>query len=75
VKIVATVINQEHPNSPAHTILVGVCPFQDDNDDALAAMLDTHLPQIDSLPHDGVRVRGVRRQVQLILGCDYAARS
>ena len=75
MKIVATVINQEHPNSPAHTILVGVCPFQDDNDDALAAMLDTHLPQIDSLPHDGVRVRGVRRQVQLILGCDYAARS
>jgi len=26
VKIVATVINQEHPNSPANTILVGLCP-------------------------------------------------
>jgi len=73
VKIVATVINQEHPNSPANTILVGVCPCQDDKYDELAAMLDTHLPQLDSLLRDGVWVRGVRRPVRLILGCDYAA--
>jgi len=73
VKIVATVINQEHPNSPANTILVGVCPCQDEKYDELAAMLETHLPQIASLLRDGVWVRGVRRPVRLMLGCDYAA--
>jgi len=73
VKMVATVINQEHPNSPANTILVGVCPCQDDKYDELAAMLETHLPKIDSLLRDGVGVRGVRRPVRLILGYDYAA--
>ena len=73
VKIVATVINQEHQNSPANTILVGVCPCQHDKYDELAAMLETHLPQIDSLLRDGVWVRGVRGLVRLILGCDNAA--
>ena len=31
VNIVATIINQPHPNSPYNTILVGVCPCQEDN--------------------------------------------
>jgi len=36
-------------------------------------MLETHLPQVSALLRDGVLVRGVRRPVRLMLGCDYAA--
>jgi len=73
VKILASMINQEHPNSPANTILVGVCPCDDDKYDELAEMLETHLPQIDALLCDGVMVRGACRPVRLMLGCDFAA--
>ena len=73
VKIVATIINQAHPNSPSNTILVAVCPCQDDKYEELAAMLETHLPQVDALLRDGVLVRGVHRPVRLLLGSDYAA--
>jgi len=73
VKIVATIINQAHPNSPSNTILAGVCPCQTDNYDDLAEMLETHLPQVDALLRDGVWVRGERRPVRLLLGSDYAA--
>jgi len=59
VKIVAMVINRAHPNSPAITILVAVCPFRKDKYDDLAAILDNHPPPIDSLLRHGVRVRGV----------------
>jgi len=73
VKIVATIINQPHPNSPFNTILVGVCHCEKDNYEELASMLETHLPQVSALLRDGVLVRGVRRPVRLMLGCDYAA--
>jgi len=33
VNIVALLINQAHPNSPSNTILVGVCPCDDDKYD------------------------------------------
>jgi len=59
VKIVATIINQAHRNSPFNTILVAICPCQDDKYELLAAMLETHLPQVDALLWDGVLVRGV----------------
>ena len=75
VKIVATIINQLHPNSPSNTILAGVCPCLDDKYDDLALMLEIHLPQLDALLLDGVWVRGVRRSVRLLLGSDYAAQS
>jgi len=73
VKTVATIINQAHPNSPSNTILAGVCPCETDGCDDLAAMLETHLPQVESLLRDGVWVRGVCRPVRLLLGSDYAA--
>jgi len=73
VKIVATIINQSHPNSPSNTILAGVRPFETDGYDDLAAMLKTHLPQVYSLLRDGVWVWDVRRPVRLLLGSDYAA--
>jgi len=73
VKVVASFINQAHQNSPAKTILVGVCPCDDDTYDELAAMLETNLPQIDALLRDGVMVRGACRPVRLILGGDFAA--
>jgi len=73
VKIVASIINQAHPNSPSNTILVAVCPCDDEKYDELSAMLETHLPQIDALLRDGVIVHGARRPVRLILGFDYAA--
>jgi len=73
VKIVATTINHPHPNSPFHTILVSACPCEKDNYEELASMLVTHLPQVSALLRDGVLVRGVRRPVRLMLGCDYAA--
>ena len=73
VKIVASNINQAHPNSPSNTILVGVCPCDNDKYEALAAMMETHLPQIDALLRDGVKVHGARRPVRLMFGCDYDA--
>ena len=73
VKVVASMINQEHSNSSANTILVGVCPCDDDKYDELAEMLETHLPQIDALLRDGVMVRGACRPVHLMLGCDFPA--
>jgi len=73
VKIVATIINQPHPNSPSNTILVGVCPCLDDKYDDLALRLESHLSQLDALLLEGVWVRGVRRLVRLLLGSDYAA--
>ena len=73
VKIVATIINQLHPNSPSNTILEGVCPCLDDKYDELTLMLESYLPQMDALLLDGVRVRGVRRPMRLLLGSDYAA--
>jgi len=72
VKIVATIINQAHPNSPSKTILVGVGPCDDVKYEDLSAMLETHLPQIGALLRDGVMVHGARRPVRLILGSDYA---
>lgn len=63
VKIIAMVINQAHPNSPAHTILLAACPFRKDKYDELAAILDNHPPPIDFLLRDGIRVRGVTRPV------------
>jgi len=68
VKIVTTIINQPHPNSPSNTIFVGVCPCQDNIYDALASMLKTHLPHFEALLRDGVDVRGTTRPVRLILG-------
>jgi len=73
LKLVATMINQPHPNSPSKTFLVGVCPCEEENYDALVPMLHTHLPQVEALLRDGVVVRGATRPVRLILGCDYAA--
>jgi len=70
VKNVASIINQAHPNSPSNTILVGVCPCDNDKYEALAAMMETHLPQIDALLRDGVMVHGARRPVRLMFGCD-----
>jgi len=74
VKIVASIINQALPSSPSSTILVGVCPCDDEKQEELSAVLETHLPQIDALMRDGVIVHGARRPVRLILGSDYAAR-
>jgi len=74
VKTVASIINQAHSNSPANTILVGVFPCDDYKYDELAAMLETHLPQIDALLSDAVMVRGACRPVCLILGCDFATK-
>jgi len=74
VKIVATITNQAHPNIPSKTILVAVCPCQDDdNYEELAAMLEKLLPQVDALLRDVVLVRGVHRPVRLLLGSAYAA--
>ena len=73
VKIVPSRISQAHPNSPSNTILVGVCPCDNDKYDKLLAMMETHLPQIDALVRDGVTVHGARRPVLLIFGSDYAA--
>jgi len=73
VNIVATRISQPHPNSPSNTILEGVCPCLDDKYDELTLMLESYLPQMDALLLDGVRVRGVRRPMRLLLGSDYAA--
>jgi len=73
VKIVASVINQAHPNSPSNIILVGICPCGNEKDEALAAMMETHLPQIDALLRDGVMVLGARRSVRLMFGCYYDA--
>ena len=73
VNIVATIINQPHPNSPSNSILVGVCPCQEDKYDALASMLETHLPQVEALLSDGVVVRSAPRPVRLMLGCDYVS--
>jgi len=70
VKIVALIINQAHPNSPSNTILVGVGPCDNDKYEALAAMMETHLPQIDALLRDGVMVHGARRPVRLMFRCD-----
>ena len=52
--------------------LSGGFPHNDKYEE-LAAMLDTHLPHIDSLLRDGVWVRGARRPVRLILGYHYPA--
>jgi len=71
VKIVATVLNQPHHNSPSNTILVGAGPYDDDKYEYFSAMLETHLPQIDALLRDGVMVHGARRPVRLISGSDY----
>jgi len=73
VKIVASIINQAHPNSPSKTILVGVCTCDNDNYEALAAMMETHLPQLDALLRDRVMVQGARCPVRLMFGCDYDA--
>jgi len=73
VKNVATFINQFHPNSPSNTTLVAVRLCQDEEYQELAAMLETHLPQVDALLRDGVLVRGVDRPVRLLLGSDDAA--
>ena len=73
VKIVATIINQPHPNSPFNNMMVGVCPCGKDTDEELASMLGTLLPQVSALLRDGVLVRGVRRLVRLMPGCDYDA--
>ena len=73
VKQVATIINQAHLNGASNTFLAGVCPCERDGHNDLAAMLVTHLPQVDSLLRDGVWVEGVRRRVRLLIGSDYAA--
>lgn len=54
VRIVATVINQAHPKTPANTFMVRVGPCQYDKYNELAAILDTHLPKLDALLRDRV---------------------
>jgi len=73
VKFSARNINQAHINSPSNTILVEVCPCHTDYYVDLAAMLETHLPQVDALLQDGVRVGSVRRPVRLLVESDCAA--
>jgi len=72
-KIVASIINQAHPNSPSNMILVSVFPCDVEKFEELSAMLSTHYPQIDTLLREGIIVPGARRPVRLTLGCDYAA--
>jgi len=73
VKIVASIFNHAHPNSPANTILSGTFPCDDDKNDELAEMMETHLPLFDALLRDGVTVHGARRPVRLMLICEFAA--
>jgi len=49
VKIVEGILNQAHPNNPAHTILVAFCPTEKDKYQDLVAMLERHLPDLDRL--------------------------
>ena len=70
VKFVVSLINQAHPDSLSNTLLVGVWPCDEDKHDELSAMLEPHLPQIDTLLRDGVTVHGARRPVRLIFVSD-----
>jgi len=73
VKIVAGILNQAHPNNPANTILVAVCPTEKDKYQDLAAMLERHLPELDRLMREGVLVVAARRAVRPFLTGDLAA--
>ena len=73
VKIVAGILNQAHPNNPANTILVAVCPTEKDKYQDLAAMLERHLPELDRLMREGVLVGAARRAVRLFLTGELAA--
>jgi len=53
INTAATVIKQAQPNSPTETNLEGVCPCQEDKSEQLAAILDTHLRQVDPLFRSG----------------------
>jgi len=66
VKIVASVINQAHPNSPSNTIVVSICPCEDDKFEELSVMVEPQLPQMDALLRDGVMVHSARRPVRLL---------
>jgi len=73
VKIVTGILNQAHPNNPANTILVDVCPTEKDKYQDLAAKLERHLPELDRLVREEVLVGAERRAVRLFLTGDLAA--
>lgn len=72
-KIVLGFMNQDQPNNIRNTLLLAACLCQKDKYPQVAAMLESHVAQIQDLFLYGVVVGGHRRAVRLFLSGNYEA--
>jgi len=71
VKVVMSILNQEHPNIRRNTLLVEVCPEFKDKYPEVAAILAPHVAQLLRMSKTGVVVGGHRRAVRVFVSSDF----